>query len=66
MNGNITFQDNYLNRLVNKKQKVQILLKSGIQISAVLMGVSKNALFLRDSHKDIIYKNAINTILPKK
>ncbi len=61
---NVNLQAEHLKRFVDNKEWILIYLKNGTKLRGQLIGFSGKALFLKSCDKEIIYRNAINTVLP--
>ena len=62
MNDNET---NFIKKLIDKNAQVTIFLINGVKLSGEITSVDDNTLNLkRDKHTQLVYKNAISTIMP--
>ena len=62
MNDNET---NFIKKLIDKNAQVTIFLINGVKLSGEITSVDDHTLNLkRDKHTQLVYKNAISTIMP--
>ena len=67
MNNNI--QNKYLTELITNQTPVSLYLINGIKLSGVIFEIDDVSVLLRDTKDTVtqlIYKNAISTIVPSK
>ena len=57
-------QEKFLQKLIKQKIPVAVYLKNGIKLLGILTDTCEEVLFLQAGTKVMIYKKAINTILP--
>jgi len=58
-----SLQANYLKKFQDHKQWILIYLKNGCKLQGQLNGFTDNAIFLKNSTRDLIYISEINTLL---
>tara|TARA_Y100000590_G_scaffold282647_1_gene317967 strand:+ start:489 stop:695 length:207 start_codon:yes stop_codon:yes gene_type:complete len=62
MNENET---NFIKKLIDKNAQVTIFLINGVKLTGEITAVDQNTLNLkREKHTQLVYKNAISTIMP--
>jgi sRNA-binding regulator protein Hfq len=57
-------QPKYLQRLMDNNQWVMVYLSNGTKLEGQLVGYTDNFLFLKNSLKKVIERNAIHKVLP--
>ena len=58
-------QEDFLNDLKKNKVSVTVFLINGVKLQGIITWFDENSLLLRrDGHTQLIYKNAVSTIMP--
>jgi len=58
-------ENNFIEVLIEKKSQVTVFLINGIKLSGVITASDNSTLYLqREQHTQLVYKNAISTIMP--
>tara|TARA_B100001057_G_scaffold456366_1_gene503693 strand:- start:635 stop:841 length:207 start_codon:yes stop_codon:yes gene_type:complete len=58
-------ENNFIEVLIEKKSQVTVFLINGIKLSGVITASDESTLYLqREQHTQLVYKNAISTIMP--
>ena len=58
-------ENNFIEVLIEKKSQVTVFLINGIKLSGVITASDEPTLYLqREQHTQLVYKNAISTIMP--
>ena len=58
-------QSDFLNDIKNEKVSVTVFLINGVKLQGIITQHDENSLLLRrDGHTQLVYKNAISTIMP--
>ena len=58
-------ENNFIEVLIEKKSQVTVFLINGIKLSGVITSSDESTLYLqREQHTQLVYKNAISTIMP--
>ena len=58
-------ENKFIETLINSKSQVTVFLINGIKLSGVITAMDESTLYLqRDQHTQLVYKNAISTIMP--
>jgi host factor-I protein len=60
----MALQDDFLQVLFEKKIPVSVYLISGIKLQGKIGGFDQQAILLKSSSAQLVYKNAISTIVP--
>lgn len=66
MNNSCTLQDAFLQELFKEKMQVSIFLVNGIKLHGVVDGFDEQVVMLKNNITQMVYKNAISTIVPSK
>lgn len=67
MNLTLTLEKTFLNKLIEENQLVSIYLKNGINLKGKIASFDDNVILLDDDKENpgqIVYKDAISTIMP--
>ena len=58
-------ENKFIKKLIDTKAQVTVFLINGIKLSGVITENDESTLYLqRDQHTQLVYKNAISTIMP--
>jgi host factor-I protein len=58
-------QDKFIQKLIDTNAQLTIFLINGIKLSGVITAMDESTLCLqREQHTQLVYKNAISTIMP--
>lgn len=58
-------EDKFIKKLLDSKSQVTVFLINGIKLSGVITAMDESTLYLqREQHTQLVYKNAISTIMP--
>jgi|TARA_X000000950_G_C13649614_1_gene551084 host factor-I protein len=58
-------ENKFIETLINSKSQVTVFLINGIKLSGVITSSDETTLYLqREQHTQLVYKNAISTIMP--
>ncbi len=58
-------ENKFIIKLIETKAQVTVFLINGIKLSGVITDNDESTLYLqRDQHTQLVYKNAISTIMP--
>ena len=58
-------ENNFIEVLIEKKSQVTVFLINGIKLSGIITASDESTLYLqREQHTQLVYKNAISTIMP--
>ena len=61
----IKTHDRFLNEIKNNKMPVTVFLINGVKLQGLISGFDEGSLLLkRDGHTQLVYKQAISTIMP--
>ena len=57
-------ENKFIQKLIETKAQVTVFLINGIKLSGVITAMDESTLYLqRDQHTQLVYKNAISTIM---
>jgi host factor-I protein len=58
-------EDKFIQKLIDTKSQLTVFLINGIKLSGVITAMDESTLYLqREQHTQLVYKNAISTIMP--
>ena len=58
-------ENKFIKKLIDTKAQLTVFLINGIKLSGVITENDESTLYLqRDQHTQLVYKNAISTIMP--
>lgn len=66
MSKNCQVQDAFLEELFKEKMQVSIFLVNGIKLHGVVDGFDEQVVMLKNNITQMVYKNAISTIVPSR
>lgn len=59
-------QDSFLDELIKEKIAVSIFLVNGIKLHGIVDAFDDNVIMLKNSVTQMVYKNAVSTVVPAK
>ena len=58
-------EDKFIKKLIDTQSQLTVFLINGIKLSGVITATDESTLYLqREQHTQLVYKNAISTIMP--
>ncbi len=58
-------EDKFIQKLIDTQSQLTVFLINGIKLSGVITAMDESTLYLqREQHTQLVYKNAISTIMP--
>ena len=58
-------EDKFIQKLIDTTAQVTVFLINGIKLSGAITAMDESTLYLqREQHTQLVYKNAISTIMP--
>ena len=62
----LTLEEKYFDALIKQKTPVSIFLRNGIKLTGIVIDTTETSIYLKNVVVQLVYKHAVNTIVPGK